>query len=140
MARAGARLLDEALRVREHPAIEFRDSVVGRQTSVRGSSLAVWEVAMLARERKNDEHATATHLGWSHPRVEAALRYAAAYPDEIDAALQENDAFDADTLRRLLPSLEIVDVDVAGASWQVYCTLPRASVRMTRSTCPCRMP
>jgi uncharacterized protein (DUF433 family) len=111
VAQTGVRLLDEALRMAEHPEIEFRDSVVGRQSYIHGSSLTVWEVVMLARERKNDESATATYLGWPRPRVEAALRYAAAYPDEIEAALHENAAFDADTLRLLLPNIQIVDVD-----------------------------
>lgn len=118
VAQTGARLLDEALRMAEHPEIEFRDSVVGRQAYMRGSSLAAWEVVMLARERKNDEHATATYLGWPRPRVNAVLRYAAAYPDEIEGALQENDTFDADTLRRLLPNTQIVDIDIADASKQ----------------------
>lgn len=116
VAQTGARLLDETLRMAEHPEVEFRDSVVGRQAYMRGSSLAVWEVMMLARERKNDARATATYLDWPDPRVEAALRYADAYPDEIEAALHENDAFDADTLRRLLPNMHIVDIDVADAS------------------------
>jgi hypothetical protein len=109
VAQVGARLLDEALRMAEHSQIEFRDSIVGRQAYVRGSSLAVWGVVMLARERKDDVTATATYLGWPHPRVDAALRYAAAYADEVEAALRENEAFDADALRRLLPNLQIVD-------------------------------
>ena len=106
------RLIDEALRMADHPAIEFRDSAVGRQAYLRGSSLAVWEVVMLVRERKNDAEARAAYLGWPVARVEAALRYAAAYPEEIEAALRETMAVDADALRRLLPGTQVIDIDV----------------------------
>jgi hypothetical protein len=116
VAQTGIRLIDEALRMAEHPEVEFRDSAVGRQAYMRGSSLAVWEVLMLAGERKNDAGATAAFLGWPHTRIEAALNYADVYPDEIEAALRENEAFDADRLRRLLPNIQIVDVDMADAS------------------------
>lgn len=112
----GIRLIDEALRMAEHPDIEFRDSAAGRQAYMRGSSLAVWEVLMLARERESDANVTAAFLGWPRTRIEAALNYAAAYRDEIEAALRENEAFDADAIRRLLPNIEIVDVDMADAS------------------------
>ena len=115
-AEAGVRLIDEALRMADHPLIEFRDSLVGRQAYVRGSSLAVWEVMMLLRERGHDVQKTASYLMWPLERVEAALSYAQAYPNEIDTALSENDAFDADTLRRLLPQTRVVDIDMAEVS------------------------
>ena len=51
LEQTGVRLIDEALRMGDHPASEFRDSVVGRQAYLRGSSLAVWEIVMLVRER-----------------------------------------------------------------------------------------
>lgn len=112
----GIRLIDEALRTADHPDIEFRDSVVDRQAYLLGSSLAVWEIVMLARERKNDAEATATYLGWPVTRVEAALRYADAYPEDIEAALRENMALDADALRRLLPGIRVIDIDMTDAS------------------------
>ena len=100
----------------DHPAIEFRDSVVGRQAYLRGSTLAVWEVVMLVRERKNDAEATAAYLGWPVARVEAAFRYAAAYPEEIEAALRETMAVDADALRRLLPGTQVIDIHMDDGS------------------------
>ena len=112
----GVRLIDEALRMADHPTIEFRDSVVGRQAYLRGSTLAVWEVVMLVRERKNDAEVTAAYLGWPVARVAAALRYAAAYPEEIEAALRENRAVDVDALRRLLPGTHVIDMDMADGS------------------------
>jgi len=116
LEQTGVRLIDEALRMADHPAIEFRDSVVGRQAYLRGSTLAVWEVVMLVRERKNEAEATAAYLGWPLARVEAALRYAAAYPEEIEAALRENMAVDADALRRLLPATQVIDIDMGDGS------------------------
>ena len=51
-----ARLVEEGLRRSEFALIDFRDSPVGRQAYIQGSSLAVWEVMMivraLQRERK----------------------------------------------------------------------------------------
>jgi uncharacterized protein (DUF433 family) len=104
------RLIDEALRQADHPDIEFRDSPVGRQAYVRGSTLAVWEIAMLARERKNEIEATAAYLGWPLARVQAALSYAAAYPEEIATALRENDSFDEAALQRLLPQARVINM------------------------------
>jgi len=116
LEQTAVRLIDEALRMADHPTIEFRDSVVGRQAYLRGSTLAVWEVVMLVRERKNDAEATATYLGWPGARVEAALRYAAAYPEEIEAALRETMAFDADALRHLLPGTQVIDIPMDDGS------------------------
>ena len=45
---ASARLVEEGLRRSEFAFIDFRDSIVGRQAFLQGSSLAVWEVMMLA--------------------------------------------------------------------------------------------
>ncbi|HZS88368.1 MAG TPA: transcriptional regulator [Chloroflexota bacterium] len=116
IAETGVRLIDEALRLADHPDIEIRDSAVGRQAYVRGSTLAVWEVAMLARERQHDVETTAAYLGWPVARVQAVLRYAAAYPEEIDTALRENETFDAAALRRLLPQTQVVDIPMADSS------------------------
>jgi uncharacterized protein (DUF433 family) len=113
LAETGVRIIDEALRLTGHPDIEFRDSAVGRQAYMRGSTLAVWEVVMLSGERKNDIEATAAYLVWPATRVQSALRYAAAYPEEIDTALRENESFDAAALQRLLPQTQVIDMALA---------------------------
>ena len=102
-------LVEEALRQSEFGIIESRDSPVGRQAYVIGSSLAVWEVVMVARAYGGDEQRTAEHLGWPAAKVKAALHYAAAYPAEIADALADNQA-GAEELSRRLPSLEIFTV------------------------------
>lgn len=99
-------LLEEGLREVEFASIEFRDSSVGRQAYIKGSSLAVWEVVMIAQDYDLDAARTAGHLDWPDFKVQAALNYAAAFPAEINDAIADNDAYDFETLRRLLPQAE----------------------------------
>ena len=110
---AAALLLEEAIRMAEFAAIQFRDSPAGRQAYIQGSSLAVWEVVSLARSYGDDVARAAEHLGWPETRVRAALNYAAAYPDEIEVAIQDNVA-SFEELARLLPGIERFPVAEAG--------------------------
>jgi len=98
-----ARLVEEGLRRADFALIDFRDSPAGRQACLQGSSLAVWEVMLVARDYRNDAAKTAKHLGWPEAKVRAALNYAQAFPDEIDEALAENDAVSFEALSRMLP-------------------------------------
>ena len=100
---ASARLVEEGLRRSEFAFIDFRDSTVGRQACLQGSSLAVWEVMMLVRSYKGDLAAVARHLRWPLAKVQAAALYAEAFPAEIDEALEEQDAMDFVALKRMLP-------------------------------------
>ena len=104
---ASARLVEEGLRRQEFALIDFRDSPVGRQVYIQGSSLAVWEVMMVVRAYKGDAKKAAKHLEWPETKVRAAMHYAEAFPKEINEALAENDAMDFDALKKLLPDLEL---------------------------------
>jgi hypothetical protein len=99
-----AQLMEEALRHEEFPSVEFRDSLLGRQAYVVGSTLAVWEVLMLAESYSLDPAKTAAHLGWPQHRAENVLAYIRAFPQEVNAALKENDLQNEDQLRKLLPN------------------------------------
>ena len=101
-----ARLVEEGLRRSEFAFIDFRDSPVGRQAYIQGSSLTVWEIIMLARGYKGDAAAVAEHLEWPEARVQAAFNYAKAFPEEINQALAENDAMDFEAVKRMLPQAE----------------------------------
>jgi hypothetical protein len=101
-----ARLVEEGLRRSEFALIDFRDSPVGRQVYIEGSSLAVWEVMMIVRAHKGDAKKAADYLEWPEFRVKAAVHYAEAFPKEINEALAENDAMDFDALKRLIPDLQ----------------------------------
>jgi hypothetical protein len=105
-----ARLVEEGLRRSEFAFIDFRDSPVGRQAYIQGSSLAVWEIQMLLRSYKGDATAVAKHLEWPLAKVQAGANYAEAFPDEINGALAENDAMDFESLKRLLPNVEEISV------------------------------
>lgn len=106
-----ALLLEEALRHSEFAFIDFRQSDVGRQTYIQGSTLAVWEVVMVARSYGLDATRTAEHLGWPIARVQAALNYALAFPEEIAAAIDDYDALDFRSLSRMLPQASVFLVD-----------------------------
>ena len=100
---ASAKLVEEGLRRSEFAFIDFRDSVVGRQAYLQGSSLAVWEVMLLARGYKHDVSKVAKHLRWPEVKVQAAFNYAKAYPQEIEDSFSDNDDMDFESLSRLLP-------------------------------------
>jgi len=100
---ASARLVEEGLRRAEFAFIDFRDSPAGRQACIQGSSLAVWEVVLLIRSYKSDAAAVARHLRWPQAKVQAASNYAEAFPQEIETALEENEATGFPALQRMLP-------------------------------------
>ena len=104
---SGALLIEEGLRRDEFAFIDFRDSPSGRQAYVQGSTLAVWEVAWIARGYEEDVGKTAAHLCLSPLKVKAALNYARVFPDEIQEAIQEHQACDFASLSRMLPQAEI---------------------------------
>jgi len=100
---ASARLVEEGLRRSEFAFVDFRDSAAGRQAYIQGSSLAIWEVLLLVQSYKADVSAVAAHLQWPEAKVQAAVNYAEAFPEEIDGALAENDAIGFESLKRMLP-------------------------------------
>lgn len=100
---ASARLVEEGLRRSEFAYIDFRDSGAGRQAYIQGSTLAVWEVLLLMRSHRADVSRVARHLKWPEGKVQAAVNYAKAFPEEIESALSENAATDFEALKRMLP-------------------------------------
>src|SRR5215475_8916096 len=84
------RLVDEGLRMGEHPGIVFKDGPSGRRAAV-ALGPDVWEVAKVVREfderGERAVKAAADLLNLPAERVRLALRYYGAYPDEIDAEM-----------------------------------------------------
>lgn len=85
------RYAEEGTRREEHPLVTFRDGPTGRRAGLLGGP-DVWEVAMwlddLHGESEPDPATTLTReSSLSHPQVEAAQRYRAAYPEEISARI-----------------------------------------------------
>jgi hypothetical protein len=103
MGETAALLLEEKLKEEEFAFIEFRDSPVGRQAYVQGTSLAVWEVVLFVRRGDLAPDAAARELEWPVEKVHAALSYATANPEEIDPIVDEVTSMTADQLRVTLP-------------------------------------
>ncbi|HEX4785925.1 MAG TPA: hypothetical protein VH350_16405 [Candidatus Sulfotelmatobacter sp.] len=100
---ASARLVEEGLRRSEFGFIDFRDSPAGRQACLQGSTLAVWEVMLLVHSYRKDVSAVARHLKWPEVKVQAAVSYARAFPEEISEAMAENETTNFEALKRMLP-------------------------------------
>ena len=98
-----ARLVEEGLRRAEFGFIAFRDSPAGRPACIQGSTLAVWEVMLLVHSCKKSVSAVAAHLQWPEVKVQAAVTDAEAFPEEINAAMAENEATNFETLKCMLP-------------------------------------
>ena len=98
-------LLREKLREEEFANIEFRDSASGRHAYVKGHRLAVWQVVCLAREYEMNPERVAEHLQWPVDLVQSALKYAEAFPEEIDPIVEEVENMTFEDLRRKLPGL-----------------------------------
>jgi hypothetical protein len=95
LSSATSRLVDEALRTREHPLIAFKDGPAGRRARLAGGP-DVWEVIGAIRSVREAEPAlagdevlavVAETAGVPVPFVRAALAYWADYPEEVDAFL-----------------------------------------------------
>jgi hypothetical protein len=86
------RLIDEGLRMADHPGVIFKDGPTGRRAALP-SGPDVWEVTKFLREI--DERgpaaldAAADGLGLDHGQVSAALSYYADFPDEIEWEIKE---------------------------------------------------
>jgi hypothetical protein len=88
------RLVDEGLRMDDHPGVVFKDGPSGRRAALAFGP-DVWEVIKVLREV--DERgeaavaATAEVLALPEAKVRVAMHYYAAYPEEIDAEIAEAD-------------------------------------------------
>jgi hypothetical protein len=84
------RYADEGVRRDEHPLITFRDGPTGRRAGLVGGP-DVWEVVMSIEDLSAESDPLAVLIEESiltRPQIDAALRYRAAYPDEIDARIE----------------------------------------------------
>ena len=79
--------LDEGLRMEEHPGITFRAGPAGRRAALADGP-DVWEVIRVVKNTEgsgdNALRQAAEWLGLRGHQVEAAVRYYADYPDEVD--------------------------------------------------------
>jgi uncharacterized protein (DUF433 family) len=91
--RTGERLIEEGLRMEDHPGIVFRDGPSGRRAALPNGP-DVWEVvdALQSSGRKR-ERAIAAAADWgslSVGQVRSAVQYYAEYREEIDERIRLN--------------------------------------------------
>jgi hypothetical protein len=88
------RLIDEGLRMADHPGVIFKDGPSGRRAAL-GYGPDIWEVIKFLREI--DERgpaaldAAAEVLSLDASRISTAVNYYADYQDEIDAEIADAD-------------------------------------------------
>lgn len=89
----------------EHPGITFRDGPTGRRAALAGGP-DVWEIMQTIKggKARGDAAVTAAAdlLGLTEAQVRVAVRYYAAYPDEIDQRIRRN----------------VEEADAAEAAWR----------------------
>ena len=88
------RLVDEGMRMEEHPGVVFRDGPAGRRAGLANGP-DVWEAIVVLKDFGAAGPAaavkkTARWLGLSEAQVRAAEGYYGAYPTEIDDRIAEN--------------------------------------------------
>jgi hypothetical protein len=92
-SRLAERLIEEGLRMEEHPGITFRDGPAGRRPAlVYGPD--VWElISTLQRTGRTGDEAIAATAEWGNltiPQVRDGVRYYADYSEEIDDWIRLN--------------------------------------------------
>jgi len=102
LSSAANRLVDEALRMSEHPGIMFRPGPTGRRAGlVAGPD--VWEVVRAVKSARAHEPGLAEaelltliaeNTGIAVRLIRAAVRYWASYPDEVGAEIAAAEAAD----------------------------------------------
>ena len=84
------RYADEGVRRDEHPLVTFRDGPTGRRAGIVGGP-DVWEIVMRVEDLAAEEDPVAVLVEESalaRAQVDAALRYRAMYPGEVDARIE----------------------------------------------------
>jgi len=96
------RLVDEGLRMADHPGVVFKDGPSGRRAALAFGP-DVWEVIKVLREL--DERgepavaAAAELLALPPAKVRVAMHYYAGYAEEIDGEIDEGDRVSAEAER-----------------------------------------
>ena len=91
-AQLGARLVEEGVRRREFPLIDFRETASGRVAYLRGTRFAVYWIVQAARRLKGNLEKTAKTRDLSLDKVHAALHYAESFPEEIESDIAHAEA------------------------------------------------
>jgi hypothetical protein len=90
------RLVDEGIRMAEHPGVVFRDGPTGRRAGLAAGP-DVWEIVVVLRDYSESGATEAVRraakwLGITEAQVRTAESYYASFPDEIDDRIEMNEA------------------------------------------------
>lgn len=92
-ARTAERLIDEGLRMEDHPGVVFRDGPSGRRAALAAGP-DVWEVIETVKgSGLTGEDAVLVAVEWgslTQAQVRSAVRYYADFQDEIDGWIEHN--------------------------------------------------
>jgi uncharacterized protein (DUF433 family) len=83
-------LLDEGIRRENHPGIVFRSTPTGRQATIEGRRIHVWQVMETVWASDGNIDEAASYLDLTPEQVRAAVGYCADYRDEIEAQIATN--------------------------------------------------
>ena len=100
LSSAANHLIDEALRVEEHPGVTFRPGPTGRRAGLIGGP-DVWEVVRAVKSARGAEpelneaeilQLVSDNSGVPTRLIKIAIHYWASYPAEVDARIAAADA------------------------------------------------
>ncbi len=101
-------LTEEASRMRRFPGLGFRGDDAGRRPWVIGTGLDVWQIVEASDDFDSVEQ-MARDTDLDERQIRIALAYRDHYPEEVEAAIAENNR-DIGELRRLYPFLQVAEV------------------------------
>jgi hypothetical protein len=98
----------ERIDLLDFPCLEFRSSSAGRFAVVRGTRLAVWQIALLAR-RLGWGNRLARHLEILPEAISSAEGYYRRHASEVEALIAANEELDFSALKQKFPRLRRLD-------------------------------
>lgn len=97
-------LIEEAIKMRRCPGIVFADGPAGRRARIEGTGLEVWEVIQGYQSLNNNFNALKKAFHWlTEKQLLAVIGYAKAYPDEINALIEQNRVLTPEKVEKELP-------------------------------------
>lgn len=97
-------MLEEAARTRRYRHIVFAGPPGRRRAAVAGTGVDVWEVVRDFRELRESVSRLARAFDWiPREKLEEALAYAAAHPEEIEERLEREASWTEEAAARAMP-------------------------------------
>jgi uncharacterized protein (DUF433 family) len=84
------RMIEEGLRLAQHPMITFVDGPAGRRARMVPIGIDVWQLVEMVQSEGGDADEVAEAMNYPRWAVDAALAYHREYPAEIDQMIADN--------------------------------------------------